>query len=225
MLGAIPLDFITGLVSFLFTLLILSYIVGDNPAFRVALHAFAGVSAGYITYIVFLQVIINKLFLPFVAGDWRDRLFLAFPLILGLLLLGKFSSRTEWLGRPVVAFLVGIGTAAAIGGAMLGTIFPQVSAAANMFAADSSPTTGGLALNFLIGLCALFGTIVTLAYFQFTIRGGENATGKRGWFANFVALPGQAFIAITLGAIFAGVLAASLTALIDRVHSILSLFF
>lgn len=225
MLGAISLDFITGLLSFLFTLLILSYIVGDNPAFRVAIHAFAGVSAGYITYIVFLQVIVNKLILPILAGSWFERLFLAFPLILGLLLLGKLSPRTEWLGRPVVAFLVGIGTAAAIGGAVLGTIFPQVLSAADMFTVDLNSTTGGLALNFLVGLCALLGTIVTLAYFQFTVRGGENSNGKRGWFANFFAIPGQAFIAITLGAIFAGVLSAALTALIDRVHSILSLFF
>jgi hypothetical protein len=219
--GATTIDFLTGLLSFLFTLLILSYVVSDNPAFRVALHAFVGVSSGYILYVVWSQVIVNKLVLPLVIGSWFDRLFLAIPLFLAVLLLGKLWSGTEWLGRPVVAFLVGIGTAAAIGGAVMGTIFPQVAAAADPFDINSSATTGGLTANLMIGAFALIGTIVTLAYFQFTIRGGEGSTGKRGWFANFFALPGKAFISAALGAIFAGVLAAALAACVDRVQSIL----
>lgn len=219
--GIIPIDLITGLLSFTFTLLILSYIVGDNPAFRVAIHAFVGVSTGYITYVVLIQVIVNKLLLPLAVGTLFDRLFLIFPLSLSLLLLGKLSPRTEWLGRPVVAFLVGIGTAAAIGGAILGTIFPQILASADMFALNPDLLAGGLAAAFVIGLCALIGTIVTLAYFQFTVRGGETSTGKRGQFASILALLGKVFISITLGAIFAGVLAATLTALVDRVISII----
>ena len=68
MLSAIPIDLITGILSFLFTVLILSYLVGDNPAFRIATHAFVGVSTGYIAVIVFRQVVVNKMFLPFATG-------------------------------------------------------------------------------------------------------------------------------------------------------------
>jgi hypothetical protein len=221
MLGAISIDFITGLLSFLFTLLILSYVVGDNPAFRAAVHAFVGVSTGYIAVAVFRLVIVEKMLLPLVSGGLGERIFLAFPLVLSLLLLGKMFAGTEWVGRPVVAFLVGVGTAAAIGGAVLGTIFPQVFAAAGMFDTQSSETVGGLATNLAAGLFALIGTVTTLAYFQFTIRGKNTSSGKRGWFVGFFALLGQVFIVITLGAIFAGVLAASLTALVDRVQSVI----
>jgi hypothetical protein len=133
-------------------------------------------------------------------------------------------SGTEWVGRPVVAFLVGVGTAAAIGGAVLGTIFPQVLAAGGMFDIRSSESVGGLATNLVTGVVALLGTITTLAYFQFTVRGSNTATGKRGWFVGFFALLGQVFIVITLGAIFAGVLAASLTAFVDRVQSVIDFF-
>src|SRR5512137_43001 len=147
MLGAIPIDIITGLLSFLFTLLILSYVVGDNPAFRAAVHAFVGVSTGYIAVAVFRLVILDKMFLPFITGGIGERIFLVFPLILSLLLLGKMFAGTEWVGRPVVAFLVGVGTAAAIGGAVLGTIFPQILATAGMFDIRSSDTAGGLATN------------------------------------------------------------------------------
>jgi hypothetical protein len=218
MLGTLPIDLITGSLSFLFTLLILSYVVGDNPAFRTAVHAFVGVSTGYIAIAVFRMVIVDKLFMPFINGNTNERIFLAFPLVLGLLLLGKMLAGTEWVGRPVVAFLVGVGTAAAIGGAVLGTIFPQVLAAGNKFDIHS----GGL--NLATGTFALIGTIATLAYFQFTVIGKNSTTGKRGWFVGFFALLGQVFIVIALGAIFAGVLAASLTAFVDRVQSVINFF-
>ena len=222
--GAISTDLITGILSFLFTLLILSYLIGDNPAFRAAVHAFVGVSTGYIAVAILRLVILDKMFLPFLNGGMGERIFLAFPLVLSLLLLGKMFSGTEWVGRPVVAFLVGVGTAAAIGGAVLGTIFPQILATAGMFNISSSVSVGGLATNLVTGLFALVGTITTLAYFQFTIRGKNTSLGNRGWFLGFFALLGQVFIVITLGAIFAGVLAASLTAFVDRVQSVINLF-
>jgi hypothetical protein len=224
MLGAIPLDLITGFISFLFTLLILSYVIGDNPAFRAAVHAFVGVSTGYIVVAVLRLVILDKLFLPLINGTLVERILLIFPLVLSLLLLGKMFSGSEWAGRPVVAFLVGVGTAAAIGGAVMGTIFPQVLATASMFDIRSTQTVGGLATNLVTGLVALVGTVATLAYFQFTIRGKNTVTGKRGWFMGFFALLGQVFIVITLGVIFAGVLAASLTAFVDRVQSVIDFF-
>lgn len=224
MLGAIQVEIISGALSFLFTLLILSYVVGDNPAFRMAVHAFVGVSTGYIAISVFRLVILDKLFLPMLNGTMGERIFLAFPLVLGLLLFGKILSGTEGLGRPVVAFLVGVGTAAAIGGAVLGTIFPQVMAAGSMFDVRSSTDAGSLALNLMTGVFALIGTIATLAYFQFTLIGKNISTGKRGMFVGFLALLGQVFIVIALGAIFAGVLAASLTAFVDRIQSIINFF-
>src|SRR4051812_35669654 len=126
-------DFWIGVLSFLFTLLILSYVIGDNPAFRLAIHAFIGISAGYVAGIVLLQVITNKLIVPLamtpisliMQGDgqsWKTLLLLLVPLLLGLMLLTKLSPRFEWLGRPVVAFLVGTGAAAAVAGAITGTL-------------------------------------------------------------------------------------------------------
>jgi hypothetical protein len=223
MLEAFPIDLITGFISFLFTLLILSYVIGDNPAFRAAVHAFVGVSTGYIVVAVLRLVILDKLFLPLINGTLVERILLTFPLVLSLLLLGKMFAGSEWAGRPVVAFLVGVGTAAAIGGAVMGTIFPQVSATAGMFDIRSTETVGSLATNLVTGLVALIGTIATLAYFQFTVRGRNTSIGKRGWFMSFFALLGQVFIVITLGVIFAGVLAASLTAFVDRVQSVIKL--
>jgi hypothetical protein len=217
--GVLQTELITGFLSFLFTVLILSYVVGDNPAFRLAIHAFVGVTAGYVAVSIFRQVIVDKMFLPMVGGTMIDRLLMAFPLVMSLLLLGKLSPQSEWLGRPVVALLVGIGTASAIAGAILGTLFPQIVAASALFDLRNSSGPGALAGNLLTGVVALAATIATLAYFQFTVPGGAASGGKRGRFAGFFALLGQVFIAITLGTIFAGVLAAALTALVERMQT------
>jgi hypothetical protein len=221
MLGVNQLDLITGFLSFLFTLLILSYLVGDNRAFRIAIHIFAGVSAGTIALVVFRQVIVDKLFLPVVTGTSLERLLLVFPLVMSLFLLGKSSAQFEWLGRPVVAFLVGVGTASAVAGAVLGTIFPQILAVIGLFDVRHSLSLGSAAGNLLTGVFVLIGTIVTLVYFQFTVFGRNKTTGKRDNIIAFMALLGQVFIAITLGAIFAGVLAAALTAFVDRIQSLI----
>ena len=49
------LDLITGVISFLFTILIFSYLLGDNPLFRIASYIFVGVSAGYVAAISFKE--------------------------------------------------------------------------------------------------------------------------------------------------------------------------
>jgi hypothetical protein len=224
MLSAIPLDLITAFLSFLFTVLILSYLVGDNPAFRLAIHAFIGVSAGYVAVVVFRQVVVDRLFLPLITGSWIERILLFFPLVFSFLLMGKMFANTEWLGRPVVALMVGVGTASAIAGAILGTIFPQTLALIDMFDLSASRTFGNTAGNFLTAVIALVGTVLTMAYFQFTISNKAGTPGKPGWFLRFITAPGRILIAITLGVIFAGVLVAALTALVDRIQSVVLFF-
>lgn len=205
-----PNEVLTGLLSFLFTLLVLSYLVGDSPAFRLAVHAFVGVTAGYVAATVFRQVVVDKLVMPLLVGSPLDRALMVFPLILSLMLLAKMSPQFEWFGRPVVAFLVGVGTASAVAGAVLGTLFPQIEASTALFGQ-------GLG-SILSGALILIGTIATITYFQFTVRKAN--AGRRGKIMSFLALLGQVFISITLGAIFAGVLAAALTAFVDRIQSI-----
>ncbi len=200
---------ITGALSLLFTLFILSYVVGDNPAFRLAIHAFIGVAAGYVTAIILLQVITNKIIVPLTFGDTPQKILVSIPLVLGIFLLLKIFPRTEWVARPIVAFLVGTGAAAAVAGAMLGTIYPQTMASINIFGQD-----------LVQGAVILLGTVATLTYFQFTLIGKNASAGKRGWLMNIISLVGQVFIAITLGALFAGAFSAALTALIDRIQSI-----
>lgn len=213
-------DLLSGLVGFLFTLMILSYVVGDNALFRLAVHVFIGISAGYVTLIVWQQVVVNKLLVPLAQGDWAQRALLAVPLLMAIFLLTRLGSN-QGFGRWVVAFLVGVGAAAAIAGALTGTLLPLTWASINLFSSNAS---GNLAERVAEGLFILLGTVFTLAYFQFSVRANAAQTGKRGIFMRVVSFVGEVFLAITFGALFAGVLVASLTAMADRMHAIVGFF-
>lgn len=216
-------DLLVGLLSFVFTLMIFSYLVGDNPLFRLAVHIFVGVTAGYVGLIVWQQVIINKLFAPMFVGDLSITILLIFPLVMGLFLITKAFPKYQSLGTWVVAFLVGVGAAAAIAGALTGTLLPQTWASINLF--DLSAVPPNLVYERIgEGLFILFGTITTLAYFQFSVRQNAARSGQRGLFMRIVSYTGEIFLAITFGALFAGVLSSALAALVNRIQSIIDFF-
>jgi hypothetical protein len=52
------LNIFTGLAGMVFTLMIFSYVIGDNFLFRLALYIFTGVSAGYIASVAWWQVLL-----------------------------------------------------------------------------------------------------------------------------------------------------------------------
>src|SRR5688572_6604360 len=103
------LDFIAGLAGFLFTILVFSYLIGDNPLFRIAIYIFTGVSAGYIAAVAWWQVLLPRLVIPLIAAPIQEKLLLIVPMIGGVLILMKLAPRLAGLARPVMAFLVGVG--------------------------------------------------------------------------------------------------------------------
>ncbi|KAF0109144.1 MAG: hypothetical protein FD146_188 [Anaerolineaceae bacterium] len=211
----VSMDLITGLAAFLLTVMVLSYLIGDNPFFRLAIHIFVGVAAGYAGAVAWHQALWPKLFRPIVYGTLAEKLLAVIPLLLGILLLAKLSPRAARLGNPAMAYLVGIGAAVAIGGAVMGTIFPQTAATVNLFGV----TGDGMAEKLFEASIVLAGAVTTLVYFHF---GAKAAPGgpRRGKFVQALGWVGQFFVAITFGALFAGVYAAAMTALVERIYFI-----
>jgi hypothetical protein len=214
-------DLVTGFISFLLTLMVLSYLIGDNPAFRVAIYLFIGVSAGYAAAIAWNEVLKPRLFTPLIQGGWTNLLLLV-PFILGLLMFTKLSPRMARLGGPSLALIVGVGAAVAVGGAVLGTLFPQTAAVVNQF--DLPPIAEGWSTWLgKLGEAALMllGTVSTLVYFHFSSK-STPAGPKRGKLIELIAWVGQVFVAITFGVLFAGAFAAAMTALIERMNFLIS---
>ncbi len=209
-------DLIGALLGFVFTLMVFSYILGDNPLFRIAVNVFIGVAAGYASVIVWYNVLWPELILPLFIGTSSERIVALVPLILGLLLLTKATARLSGWGTIPVIYLVGVGAATTIGGAILGTLFPQMIASANLFDQSAISSADLSFIKLAEGALILLGTVTTLAYFQFSTRPRPGQTPTRGILVEGMAWIGQFFIAITLGAIFAGVYMAALSALVER---------
>ena len=202
------LDLIGALLGFVLTIFIFSYIGGDNMLFRIATHLFIGVAAGYVAIVVIQNIIMPQMILPFLGSDRSEKIFAILFLILGTLTLTKISPRLNKLGNPAMAYLVGVGAAAAIGGAVIGTIFPQASASMSVFSEN----------ELINATLILVGTLTTLLYFHFGIRRKSREEDKvqRPIWLEMIGNAGQFFIAVTFGALFSGVYLAAIIALIER---------
>ena len=213
-----PSDLIWTIVGFVLTLMIFRYLFGDNILFRIATYIFVGVSAGYVATMLVYEVILPRLVWPAMTGSILQVLV---PMILSILLVAKLFPRLSSLGNIPMGYVVGVAAAVVIGGAVLGTLFGQGQASINMFdlhAAAASPQ--GLLVQLLGAAFILVGTLCTLAYFNFGAVSRPNQPPHRAPMVELLARIGQIFIAITLGALFAGIFAASITALIERLDFI-----
>jgi hypothetical protein len=220
-------DLITGILSFLFTLLIFSYLLGDNPLFRIAVYIFVGVSSGYIAAVVWWQVILPRLITPLVtaiiSGSIAEKIFTLVPLLGAILIFMKVSPRLAGMGRIAMAFLVGVGAAVTIAGALTGTLIPQVMGTINAFDLVAATTHNISSFEVLFsGAFILLGTIFTLIYFHFGARPKADGSIQRFGLIEIFAWVGRIFIGITLGTVFAGVYAAALTAMIERISSLIN---
>ena len=228
-MGFISLDLITGTLSFLFTLMILSYLIGDNPLFKVAVYLFVGVASGYVAAIVFWQVLYPRLFLltsqALLSGAYTQGVLLIVPWLGFAFILMKVSPRLAGISQITMAFLVGAGAAVTLAGALIGTIIPQVNATINFFDAQSAAARNIGAIEVLgNGAILLVGVVTSLAYFHFGASPKPDGSTKRFILVDLFAWLGRIFIGITLGTIFAGVYAAALTAFIERVAFIPAFF-
>lgn len=214
-------EIIWGSVGLLLTVMVLSYLIGDNVFFRFAVHVFIGLTAGYLVVLIVNQILVPLLITPMIAGSGIERLWLAIPMVLiTLLVLGQFQ-RFGGISSLPLAFLAGLTAAVAVGGAVFGTLIPQTLSVVEAFDpvlwyADPSRTW----LRILEAVVMLAGIVGTLSYFHFgRKRNPESDLEETQRPPVFEAMGkiGQVFIGITLGAVFAGLFSSALFALIDRI--------
>jgi hypothetical protein len=220
-------DPIGAIIGFILTIMVLSYIIGDNALFRLAIHIFIGAASGYAAVLILYNVLWYQVLVPVLQGfksstgdGLASYVIRVLPaVILGVWMLTKLSPRTSRWGTPVLAFLAGVGAATVIAGAVRGTIFPQVGASANVLNQHAAPTEmSSLVGWFINGVVVLVGTITTLIYFQFGIRHQEEGVPEqRSMAMEYLSIIGQGFIVVTLGVLFTAAYIAALSALIDRV--------
>lgn len=218
-------DLIVGIVSFVLTVMVFSYLFGDNFLFRLAMYLLIGITAGYTASLLIMKVIVPLLVTPLMKGTLPTRLWTLIPLVLGFILLLTIFPRMSRAGRIPLAFLVGLTAALSIVGVTLGTIVPQVISTIDKFSPSIIYQSADPPwMKIVDAIVMAVGAISALATFYFGRSKKDLQHVKRPALMEGLGKLGQVFIGITLGALFAGVYSAALMALISRVFAIGSFF-
>jgi hypothetical protein len=190
------------LLGFLLTVAVLSFVVRDNPLYRLAVHMLIGVSAGY-AVVVLIRDVFSPLFESLLEERSVNTFIWIIPLILTLILLTKAFPSSAWIGNISMGALIGIGSAVSLVGAIAGTLVPQILVQYQ---------------EALLGLVVAVLAILALAYFFFSARvNQEGEVALSSWYP-FVSGGGRTVITIALAGLFAAVLSTSLVLLTQRIN-------
>lgn len=195
------------------SLMVFSYVLGDNFLYRLAVYIFVGLAAAYVTIVTVENVLLpwlNTMVLG-ANGDTGRLVIGLVPFILGLMLLFKSSPRLGCLGNLALAFIIGVGAAVALVGAISGTLLPLTNTTAAMVNTD-----------LLNGFILVLGVISSLIYFQYLARRAPGGGVRQSLPVRFFGSLGRGFIVITLGALYGGAILTGLTIFSERIAFILS---
>lgn len=197
------------IIGILLTLFIYSYMIGDNPLYRISVHLLVGVSAAYA-----VVVVVRQLLLPI----WRqiqanptdpDSLVWLVPVLFVLMLLARRLPSVSWLGNTSLALLVGVGAAVALLGSLTGTLWPQI-----VNVQPATPLQGGVVAVL---------TVCTLLAFQFTaLRPRSSGTWQPAMWQRGITAVGRIVLTVTFGALFATLVSTGLILLAERLNFFLT---
>ena len=211
------------LVSFVLTLMVFSYVLGDLPLigvlYRSAVYIFVGMTAAFT-----LVVSYEGLILPYLQdiqntetswtslGNSADIYIFFTALLFGLLLLLKPIRSLTWLTNSVYAVVIVVGASVGVVGALSGTLFPLLHATATI------PEDLGSDFGALVDTLIIFvGTTTALFYFHYQVRANSQAGAEQSRLARGFRYIGKVFIVTALGAIYASTILTSLTILSERI--------
>jgi hypothetical protein len=142
----------------LITIGVWAYLVGERRVFSLAQHLLVGLATGYLVLLAVREVLLPRLIEPLARGS------IANPLVWVALAFCGVMIAARWLPRGLVALPVAVlvaGTAAfALGGAVVGTLMPQLGASLLSPGQDAGGLANGIlsaAVTALVLLAFLHG--------------------------------------------------------------------
>jgi len=199
----------------LLTLFILSYLIGDNPFYRLAASLFVGLTAGYAVVVALSNVIWPQMITPLLTVlkapenfDVSRTVLAVIAFILSIVLIFKLFASTTRPASCVTALMVGVGVAVAVGGTLAGTLIPQVQAA--FIPLWSTKGTASFLESLAEGFFMVVGTVATLWFFYYGGRARPGLPTERPGWVKALAPVGEVFLGTTFGVMYAGAIVASL---------------
>jgi hypothetical protein len=199
------------------TLAIFSFLYKDNPVYKFAEHLFIGVSAGYVLIMQIKDTLIPNLFLPlqklFTEMDWSSAPRLG-ALVLGAMVLMRFSQKLSWISRWPLAVLVGTYAALRMTGYAQSDLVEQVNGTMVPLAGKDLPFFAWKGASVFNHLVLIVGVFSVLVYFFFSIE------RKKGLGA--ISMVGTFFLMVTFGSSFGYTVLGRVSLLIGRTQALYS---
>jgi hydrogenase-4 membrane subunit HyfE len=190
-------------VAALATIATWSYLVGARRLFVLMQHLLAGLATGYLVLLAIRDVLVPRLVTPLIEHP-RDHVLLVPAVALVAILICA-----TWLPRgltaPAGAILVGGIAAFALGGAVVGTVLPQIAAAL--------PTTSAASPD-------LIGEVISLAITSLVLLAFLHGA-PRGQLTIRAATAGRWLLVGGIGAWLGFLLVSRLSLLVDRIGFLL----
>lgn len=197
--GTGPGDTVAMWVAAAVTLVVLGGLLGERRLFGWSQHLFAGLLTGFLALVALTEVVFPMVVVPLLADPTgRAELWLALALV-------GSAAGAPWLPRSVAAvplsIVVGALAAFALGGAVVGTLLPQLAVA--------TPVPGATPLGTAVG-------VVTAAVTALVIAGFVHGTA-RGRIGAPAAAAGRWLLLAGIGGWLGYLLFSRLVLLLDRI--------
>lgn len=176
---------------------IFSFVVKENPVYRLFEHIYVGVAAAYGISMGY-ENLIKQVWNPITKDG---KFVLIIPVIFGLLAYTRFIKPIAWMSRWTMGLLAGTGAGIAIYGITNSDLLAQVKA--NLLPLNSPE-------NFIL----VFGVLAILVYFFFAID-------HTGPLLKPVSLVGRLMLMVTFGVAFGNVVMGRIALLLGSLQDIL----
>ncbi len=207
-------------LAFVLTLMVFSYLLGDSPLFRIAEHLLVGLALGFAWVVAWHNVFLPRVIARIGSQNPAEVGYTLMPLALGALLLLKGRGAGFKISSLPLAYLFGVGAAVALGGAIFGTLMPQVWATVRSlnpadYLAEYAPEDVWYPV--INAIFIVVGTVCTLLYFTFT-AGAQRRLGRLwGGLVRIGAGVGRWFLMFVFGALFGSLVMSRVSLLVERI--------
>jgi len=188
----------------LVTLAIFSLLYRENIYYRAVEHLLVGVGLAH-SMVMGYKSIVDMAVNPMLQGKW----YMIVPILLGFSLYLRWFKGLGFYSRSAVGFLMGVGTAVGLKGALQADLFGQII------------STAKLPLTNMSNVVMVVGLVGTLMHFLFitTAQTGEAPMNPLSrvllWIGSYV---GRGMIMVALGSAFAYTIMARISVLIGRIQ-------
>ncbi len=189
-----------------------SFLVKDNPWYKLTEHIFVGTAAGYFAALEFNTVLKPNLIGKIGHAGGLELVFYIFAAVFCIMMVMRLLPNIGWISRWPLSAMVGIYAGLGAIGALQGDFFPQVQA--SIISLRMEGVGAAAWVGYISNLLILLGVVTTLIFFYYSAE----HRGALAWSAKV----GMYFLMASFGAAYGFTVMGRISLLVGRLQFLLS---